>query len=253
VSLAPDLTAEVDRLALVHRLLVTSDYDGVLAPIVNDPAQAWPLPGAVRVLGALAELPDTTVAVVSGRARRDLAALSGLPPQVTLVGSHGGEYDDRFGAAHEPAAQDRKRRLEQALQEIVDGHQGVALEVKPISVAVHTRNADRPVAAEIGEVVRRGPATWPEVHVTTGKEVIELAVVKTDKGTAVTTMRQRTSADAVLFIGDDVTDEDAFAVLHDSDVGVKVGPGETAAGFRVPDPESVVELLDRLHRTRSTG
>lgn len=253
MSLDPELTAAIDRLARVDRLLVTSDYDGVLAPIVNDPARAFPLAAAVLVLGALADLPDTTVAVVSGRARRDLAALSGLPPGVGLVGSHGAEFDDGFPAAADPVVQQRKDRLEQALRDLVGNRPGVALEVKPVSVAVHTRNADRPVAAEVADTVNQGPATWPGVQVTTGKEVIELAVITTNKGTAVTTMRQRTGAGAVLFLGDDVTDEDAFAVLGDADVGVKIGPGGTAARFRVPDPESAVDLLRLLLRARSAA
>jgi trehalose 6-phosphate phosphatase len=251
VSLGTDLTAAVDRLAGVDRLLVASDYDGVLAPIVTDPAAARPLPAAVAALVALADLPGTTVAVISGRARRDLATLSGLPPRVALVGSHGGEFDRGFGTA--PQVRDRRDRLAEALRRIAAGRPGVALEVKPASVAVHTRNAERPVAAEVADAVRRGPATWPQVHLITGKEVLELAVLKADKGTAVTALRERAGAGAVLFVGDDVTDEDAFAVLREPDVGVKVGPGPTAARFRVPDPEAVVTLLDLVLRSRSAA
>ena len=69
------------------------DYDGTLAPIVEDPAKAAPLPEAVAAIRALAALPRTTVAVISGRALRDLAALSRLPSEVYLVGSHGSEFD----------------------------------------------------------------------------------------------------------------------------------------------------------------
>jgi trehalose-phosphatase len=252
-SLDPELTAAVDRLARIDRLLVTSDYDGVLAPIVNDPAQAFPLPGAVTVLGDLARLPRTTVVVISGRARRDLAALSGMPPQVALVGSHGGEFDDEFSDAQGTEVRELRHRLEWALRQIVDGHDGVALETKPVSVAVHTRNAERPVARQVAAAVQEGPAMWPEVYLTTGKEVLELAVVKTDKGTAVTTIRQRTSAGGVLFVGDDVTDEDAFAVLHEPDVGVKVGAGETAARYRVSGPEVAVDLFNHLLHARAAG
>ena len=75
----PDLRAALARVARVPRLLVASDYDGVLAPIVTDPAQAVPLPGAIPALTDLAGLSDTAVALVSGRARADLAALLGLP------------------------------------------------------------------------------------------------------------------------------------------------------------------------------
>ncbi len=141
-------------------------------------------------------------------------------------------------------------RLRQRLAEIVADRPGVALEVKPASVVLHTRNAARPVAAEVTAAVRADPATWAGVHVTEGKEVVELAVLPADKGTAVGTLRARADADAVLFLGDDVTDENVFAVLGGSDVGVKVGPGDTRAGFRVASPHGAVQVLETLHLHR---
>lgn len=242
------LAGTLARLARVPRLLVASDYDGVLAPIVSDPARARPLPAGVAVLGALADLPGTEVTVVSGRARDDLAALSGLPGRVTLVGSHGAEIDGV--AVLDAGARALHQRLQQHLADLVTDRPGVALEVKPVSVVVHTRNADRPMAAEVAGAVRAGPATWPGVHVTEGKEVIELAVLEADKGTAVRLLRERTSADAVLFLGDDVTDENVFAVLHDADVGIKVGGGDTRARFRVASPDDAVTALLTLHYHR---
>jgi trehalose 6-phosphate phosphatase len=91
------------------------------------------------------------------------------------------------------------------------------------------------------------------VHLTDGKEIVELAVVTTHKGTAVTALRDESDADAVLFIGDDVTDENAFAVLRDQDVGIKVGPGETLARYRVPDPPAVVQVLELLLSARTSA
>ena len=95
-DLDADLRAAVERIARVPNLLVGCDYDGTLAPIVEDPTRAAPLPEAVAALRALAALPQTTVAVISGRALRDLAALSRLPSEVHLVGSHGSEFDVGF-------------------------------------------------------------------------------------------------------------------------------------------------------------
>lgn len=237
------------HLADVPRLLVVSDYDGVLAPIVADPAQAFPLPAAITAVRELVALPATAVAVVSGRGRADLAGLAGLPAEVTLVGSHGAELAG--SVALDPAQRARHRRLVAAGQEIVQGRLGVRLETKPASVVVHTRTATREVAAAAAAAVRDGPATWPGVHLTTGKEVLELAVLAADKGTAVTALRARSRADAVLFLGDDATDEDAFAVLAGDDVGVKVGPGDTRAGFRVPDPAAAVHVLELVGHHRS--
>lgn len=241
-----ELRQALERVAWAPRLLVASDYDGVLAPIVTDPAKAVPLPEGVRALTDLAALPETTVALVSGRARADLAARSGAPAGVHLVGSHGAEFADGFSSPLGPEQVALHDRLRAALDTLVDGRPGVWLEVKPASVVVHTRTAPRDVAAQVTDEVLNGPARWPGVHPTTGKEVVELSVTTADKGTAIEILRRRSSADAAVYLGDDVTDENAFARLAEGDVGIKVGPGQTRAGYRVPDPQAAVDTLCRL-------
>jgi trehalose-phosphatase len=86
------------------------------------------------------------------------------------------------------------------------------------------------------------------VHLTLGKEVVELSVLDTGKGAALRRMRAATHADVVLYAGDDTTDERAFAVLDDDagDVTVKIGPGDTLARHRVGGPEDVVVILELL-------
>jgi trehalose 6-phosphate phosphatase len=167
---------------------------------------------------------------------------------VQLVGSHGSELSDQVELAPRQAA--LRERVEAALREVVRDRPGVWLESKPVSLAVHTRPAPAEVGAAVRAAAQAGPGSWPGVYVTTGKEIVELAVVRTDKGTALAALRARSGADAVLFLGDDVTDENAFAVLRDGDVGVKVGPGETRAGFRVPDPEAAVRVLELVLASR---
>jgi len=245
-----ELRAAIGRIARVPLLLVACDYDGTLAPIVEDPTKAVPLPESVAAIRALATLPQTTVAVISGRALRDLAVLSRLPSEVHLVGSHGSEFDIGFVERLAPELLEVRSRLKTELRKIAHGRPGVRLEAKPASVAVHTRGADPDVAAEVVAAVRSGPATWPEVTVTHGKEVIELSVVPTHKGIAVDQIRTQVSASAVLFIGDDVTDENAFAHLHGPDIGIKVGPGETRAAYRVGEPIDVARVLGLLLETR---
>jgi trehalose-phosphatase len=249
-ELDPALRAAVGRIARVPLLLVACDYDGTLAPIVEDPTRAVPLPESVAAVRALAALPQTTVAVVSGRALRDLATLSRLPSEVHLVGSHGSEFDVGFVERLAPELVDLRARLLAELQRITKEQGGGRLEIKPASIAVHTRAVAPDVAAMVQDAVRTGPATWPDIHVTSGKEVIELAVIATHKGTALDALRMQLSASAVLFIGDDVTDENAFAHLHGPDVGIKIGPGETRAGFRVESPLDAARLLGLLLETR---
>ncbi|MEV1289691.1 trehalose-phosphatase [Micromonospora sp. NPDC049679] len=249
-TIAPELRAGIGRIARVPLLLIACDYDGTLAPIVEDPTKAAPLPESVAAIRALAALPQTTVAVVSGRALRDLAALSRLPSEVHLVGSHGSEFDIGFVERLAPELVEVRTRLKAELRRIAHERPGVRLEIKPASVAVHTRSADPDVTAEVVEAVRSGPAVWPEVTVTQGKEVIELSVVPTHKGTAVDQIRTQMSASAVLFIGDDITDENAFANLHGPDMGIKIGPGETRADYRVGEPIDAARVLGLLLESR---
>src|SRR3954470_21117781 len=129
------------RLARVPQLLVACDYDGTLAPIVENPTNAVPLPEAVAALRALANLPQTKVAVISGRALRDLATLSRLPSEVHLVGSHGSEFDVGFVDALAPEVVELRTRLQHAVEEITKGRPGIKIEPKPASVAVHIRGA----------------------------------------------------------------------------------------------------------------
>jgi trehalose 6-phosphate phosphatase len=244
-----DLSAALAELARVPTLLVALDFDGVLAPIVQDPSTSAPLPGSAAAVAALAELPATTVAMLSGRALADLRAVSGFGPPVRLVGSHGGEFDD--GALVLTDEQRSvKDELEAAVSRIVDGEPGARVEDKPASVVVHVRGADPAVAERVLDATRAGPARLPGVEATAGKAVLELAVVQVSKGAAIDTLRERLSANAVLFVGDDVTDETAFVRLRPGDVGIKVGEGDTAAGYRVGTPEDVTDVLEELLAAR---
>lgn len=240
----------IRTLAAVPRLLVALDFDGVLAPIVDVPSDARPLPAAASAIGSLATLPDTTIVLVSGRGLADLAAVSGFGTPIRLVGSHGGEFDDG-AAVLDDSQRARLDTLTTALEDLVDGEAGVALEHKPAGVAVHVRNAPPDVATRVLDAVRIGPATAPGVEATPGKAVLDLTVLQVNKGLALDMLRERTTADAVLFAGDDITDETAFARLRPGDVGVKVGDGDTAATHRVPGPPEIAALLELLLAART--
>ncbi|MGW1741793.1 trehalose-phosphatase [Nocardia sp. NPDC001965] len=253
---AQDLPLELRRalstVARVPRLLVASDYDGTLAPIVSDPAKAYPHGESVRALRALAGLSGTTAAVISGRALRDLAALSRLPVEVQLIGSHGSEFDVGFVHAIDNDARQLLTEVITALNKIAADHPGVSVETKPASVALHVRNASPEVGRRALGQARQGPACWVGVQVTEGKAVIELAVVPTDKGSALSTVRHQESASAAVFFGDDVTDEKAFRALTGPDIGIKVGEGESLAKYRVDSTEAVSHALAFLLEERRT-
>jgi trehalose 6-phosphate phosphatase len=241
-ALPADLTNALSAVARVPHLLVASDFDGTLAPIVNHPGDARPLPAAASALRALAQLPATTAALISGRALRDLGALSGLAAPVHLVGSHGAEFDTGFVHAIDT---ELLGRIADELTAIAGRYPGATVEVKPASVALHVRNAS-PADGEAALAAARTAAEAWDAEPTAGKAVLEFAVITTDKGEAIDILRERDAASAVVFFGDDVTDEKAFRRMRDGDVGVKVGPGDTLAGYRVESPEDVATALEYL-------
>ncbi|GJM38748.1 MAG: putative trehalose phosphatase [Acidimicrobiales bacterium] len=247
----PELVARLDQLAQQPVLLIASDYDGTVAPIVSDPMKALPLRETSVALRNLAALPQTEVAVISGRSLRDLAALSRLPAEIHLVGSHGTEFDIDFALDLDPDLRERRSTLLDELRVLSNAHEGMSLEKKPASVAVHYRNVDESAIAGVLTQLDEIAGRIGGLTVRHGKMVCELLLVPTDKGRALTTVRANVGAGAVLFLGDDITDEDAFATLAGPDVGVKVGPGDTSAAFRVDTPDDVAVLLAALCARRS--
>jgi trehalose 6-phosphate phosphatase len=149
-----------------------------------------------------------------------------------------------------PATEALLKRVVTALRSIADG-EGLEVETKPTGAVLHTRRAAADQAERATREAREGPGSWPGVHLTMGKSVVELAVLETSKGVALQYLRQLSGADGTLYVGDDVTDESAFAVLADHDVSVKVGPGETRAAYRLDGPQDVRELLQLLVAERS--
>jgi trehalose 6-phosphate phosphatase len=190
-----DLSAALAELARVPILLVALDFDGVLAPIVQNPSTSAPLAGSAVAVRALAELPGTTVAMLSGRALGDLRAVSGFGPPVRLVGSHGGEFDDGALVLTEEQ-RSVKDELAAAVSRIVDDEPGARVEDKPAAVVVHVRGADPVVAERVLAAARAGPARLPGVEATEGKAVLELAVVQVSGGAGQQGCRDRHAARA---------------------------------------------------------
>ena len=240
--LPTELTEAVTALAHTETLLVATDFDGTLAPIVSDPAAARADPRALHTLLELAELPGVVVAVLSGRARAVLGALLGDTGPLHLIGSHGGETADS-AADLEPAERDLLDRLRTRLADIAGGHPGVALEEKPTGIAVHLREAGSADADTVTDAVESDPATWPGIRLLQGKKVLELSVRASDKGSALVDLIKAEHVTGTIFFGDDVTDEHAFEVLAPGDLGIKVGSGRSAARTRVDGPDQVADVL----------
>ncbi len=243
-------------LAARHRagepVLVALDLDGTLAPLRDDPAAVRVPPAAGAALDRLAGL-GVPLALVSGRGLPDLVRVARVPVGTRLVGSHGGEAGvvGPGGPVLEPpaltdAAAATLARLTDHLAAVV-GPGPARLEHKPLSVVVHTRGVAAEEAHRVAAAARAAGAR-AGVDVLAGHDVVELVVVPTSKGAALTRLRTAlgVAPGNLLFAGDDVTDERAFPVLDAADVTIRVGPGDTAARFRLADPAAVAATLAAL-------
>ncbi len=239
------------RQAAGRRLALFLDYDGTLTPIVERP-EAAVLDGSTReVLRRVAA--RYPVAIVSGRDLADVRERVGLA-DLTYAGCHGFDIAGPAGAREHQAAATAAPQLTAAADEVARetaGLPGVQLERKRFTLAVHYRRAresDRPAVAD---AVAHALARHPGLRRTAGKMVYELQpAVDWDKGRAVLWLIEALGlADALpVYIGDDVTDEDAFRALEGRGVGIAVqeAPQPTAARYVLPDTAAVRDFLAAL-------
>ncbi len=260
-ALAPELATALAELRQRGPAVVALDFDGSLAPLVPEPEAARLLPEAPAVLRTLAAAPDLHVVLVSGRAGDSLAHCAEVPAGTRAVGSHGSqwgtiEYSDD-GARHfasapltlTPSEEHLLADLADDARAIAARHEGVHVEYKPAAVVVHTRQASPAIAAAATAATLNGPAAHPGVHVLEGKAVVEMSVVKTTKGQALTRLVEDYQAGSCLYAGDDVTDEYAFTALQELPIpslSIKVGAGQTHADQRVSGPAELVRALAYL-------
>ncbi|MHA7264466.1 trehalose-phosphatase [Arthrobacter sp. TMN-37] len=243
------LRAALEELAAAPALLVALDFDGVLSPIVERAEDARPLPRSAAAVRALASLPATTTALISGRALASLREVASPEPNTLLIGSHGAETwtgPDAPALALSPGQAALLDAAADIVESVVAVHPGTRLESKPAGVVLHTRSATDDVAADAVAAAREGLDGLDGLKVTDGKRVLEISVVHADKGQGLRLLRDLSGATAVFFAGDDVTDEHAFGVLQPGDVGIKIGEGATAARFRLDSPEDLAGALEDL-------
>lgn len=247
------LASALRRVAGAQAPLIGVDFDGTLAPFVDDPRQARAMPGSLEALTALAAT-GAVVAVVSGRDLETLRSVTGLTDEhgVELVGSHGAESSAPLGleAPDADVVAQRLQEWTELLAQVVTRHPGSRLEHKQGGVAFHTRSmpdddadaalADAAASAELAE----------GADVLRGKSVLELGAHPASKGAALLALADLRGAAPILYVGDDVTDERAFTALGADDVTIKVGDGTTAAKHRLPGIEQVVEVLQTLVKLR---
>jgi trehalose-phosphatase len=255
-------TASADR-----HLVLMLDFDGTLAPIAPTPDEASIPPDTRRVLETLSKRPWCTVAVVSGRELKDVMAKVGIDG-ITYVGNHGLEIV-RPGEEPQPldltSHEALLRRIREDLARMLAPFPGALIEDKGYSLAVHFRGAseeDRPrIKAAVHEAVSAHGGE-DAIALGTGSMVLELRPpVGCDKGTIVhrvlETEERRFGAEnlTAIYIGDDVTDEDAFKAIRGTGWTVLVGePRISSAEYYLNDPGDVYTLLARFaSRGREEG
>lgn len=238
------------RIRQAPRYLLCLDFDGTLAPFVGDPAAARMPPVADRTLRTLAARPDVMLAIISGRDRSDLSGRVGIPGLI-YAGNHGLDiagpeflYVEPTAAAHS----DELRELAVVLAMKLRDVPGVIVEYKGLTLSVHYRLAAESTWDEIRRVVHATLAGTSHPFVLgAGEKVHEIRPrVAWNKGSAVTWVREHLADPDRLpiYVGDDVTDEDAFAALRDDGITVKVrADAETAARYTLKDPAEVHKFL----------
>jgi trehalose 6-phosphate phosphatase len=220
--------------------LLAFDYDGVLAPLIPDPRGSSMARRTRALLAELALL--LPVAVVSGRSYAKLhRVVGGVAPW--LVGNHGYEHLHPVPVPAEVLAQ--VRRWEKQLEADVAGLSGVTVEHKRSTFAVHWAQArDRARAAR---AVLRAARALDGVRLVLGKNLVNvLPAAFPTKGDAVRRLVRELGCRRALFVGDDVTDEDVFALPERLVLGVHVGAGPSCARWRVAGRAEVDLLLALL-------
>ncbi len=240
-----------------RRPLLALDYDGTLAPFQTDRMAAVPLPGVTETIESIILDTPTIMAVISGRPLFELDRLMGpVSSKMVAIGSHGWEWRDAE-ANLRPAGldADTDKRLEKArFAALESGAKRLGddaekrIERKAASVAAHVRGLDSNTAdAWLSEIRTSWDAlSVPVLEVMEFDGGLEIRSAERNKGRAMTELLAFTGGpDFPVYVGDDLTDEDAFRALPEHGAGIKVGDGRTAAGYRLEDCEAVKTFLKK--------
>ena len=245
-----------ERVAAARRLLVLLDYDGTLATIAPKPELARLEPGMRGALLALSRRRDVRLAIISGRSLEDIRGRVGLP-ELIYAGCHGLQISGPRAGFVEPKALGRRpalKRLASQLAAALKHAGGVEVEDKGLAVAVHFRRAaaaaEREATIAIGSLMARAGEGF---RLGGGKKIWEiLPDVDWDKGRAARWILDHAGGEAALpvCIGDDLTDEDAFAALPEG-ITVRVGGrSPTLARYSLAGPAEVETFLGWLGQTQ---
>jgi trehalose 6-phosphate phosphatase len=239
-----------------HSALVL-DYDGTLAPFRVRPDKAVPYPGVRARLNGIIKAGHTRVVLISGRWTKDLIPLLGLKNLPEIWGSHGWERLQTDGTYQIfPFDERALRGLAEADMWVEEQGLEARCEQKPGCLALHWRGLD---AESIARIRVKTSKKWSSLARRTGLQLIEfdggieLRVPGRNKGHAVKTILKEMGGKAVVaYLGDDITDEDAFNTLKGKGLSILVRDQRrtTAADLRLKPPAELLDFLSRWHRAR---
>jgi trehalose-phosphatase len=248
---SPEATDLWHRLRSAPRSLLMLDYDGTLAPFHSDRLAAAAYPGVEDRLAILSGLSMVRLVLVTGRAARELRGLLRPSTKVEIWGSHGREQLQPTGA-YKLFALDAVQQF--TLQAVVREMDALgfseALEVKPSSLAIHWRGLDPAVQEQIRDSIQSvfDRLTHPgRLHLLPFDGGLELRSTDRNKGTVVENLSAEEPAGIpVAYLGDDLTDEDAFAAIgkRGCSILVRTEVRASSARFWLRPPDELLEFLD---------
>jgi trehalose 6-phosphate phosphatase len=243
----PQLRTALDEAAT---LLLCLDFDGTLAPIVDDPGDAAPTPAVADALETVTDDAAVTTAVVSGRALIDVRERVDGPR--IYAGNHGLELVRGGDVSVHPVARKRATRVDavcQALSIALEPIPNARIENKRLTATVHYRSVPPGIQQQVERLTRDTVDRFGGgvLEVSPGKQIVEIGPsIPWGKGNAVELILADLPEETVpVYVGDDVTDESAFRVVEPTGVGIRVGDDkQTAASGRVRSPTDVASILD---------
>jgi trehalose 6-phosphate phosphatase len=263
------LSRVLEQIYGAKRILLLSDYDGTLTPIVERPELAKMPEETRRLLQKLTLQSNFTLGIISGRSLSDLKEKVNLS-RIIYAGNHGFEIEGPGLSFVNPIAEEIKpmlRIIRQILNMTVGTIKGVLVEDKGITLSVHYRQVRDEEVSEVRnkvEGVVRGPLSRGIVKVTPGKKVYEVRpAVPWDKGRAIRLLMKRygkggrQSGLLPIYLGDDFTDEDGFRVIEKYGNGITIRIGEnnadSIAKYYLYSPQEVQQFLTNLLETAQRG
>lgn len=242
------------------KLILFLDFDGTLASIADTPDEAAMTSDMKNVLVQLLNCPECHLTIISGRKLSDIKSKAAIP-EVNYVGSHGFEIEGpaqfQFEGLISPQYHQDLRQIKNALITKMLSFRGVWIEDKGIILTIHYRLSDKTAETAIKKTFLQYCRPYigeKKIKITEGKKVLEIRPpIKWDKGEAALWLLAKWQKQygkdqiAVMYIGDDYTDEDAFRMLDGIALTVKVGhPKRSSADYFLNYQEEVIVLLNKI-------